>query len=183
MTLFPLPSDNGHVPTVAEDQGCPDEPTALYRLFDSLGNLLYLGIAGNVGRRLNEHSKTQPWARAITSATIEHFETRREAERAEKTAIHNEQPLFNVAWAGPRKQRWCQPLVLCCGGQTATFTDVETFWHMARAIETGKAEGVFGPEPVPREIDELWRECVNRYVGALLRGWVPEQQLDLGPDE
>ena len=36
-------------------------PTCLYRVHDAQGGLLYVGIAGNPGRRFQEHAGTKPW--------------------------------------------------------------------------------------------------------------------------
>jgi predicted GIY-YIG superfamily endonuclease len=72
------------------------ERTTLYRLRDSQGKLLYVGISGNPGRRFHQHSKDKPWWPQVASSTMEHFDTRREAEAAEMDAIKTERPAFNV---------------------------------------------------------------------------------------
>jgi hypothetical protein len=73
--------------------------TTLYRYFDSAGRLIYVGITDDAGRRGHQHAATARWWHLIASATFEHFGTREEAELAERRAIVDEQPVYNIAWA------------------------------------------------------------------------------------
>lgn len=70
--------------------------TTLYRFFDASGALLYVGIAGRFSARLRAHRREAPWYAAATSITLERFETRAEAEAAERAAIVSERPAHNV---------------------------------------------------------------------------------------
>lgn len=70
-------------------------PTSLYRLYDEEGVLLYVGIAGNPGRRFEQHRGQKPWWHEVSSMSLEHFDTRDEALIAEKDAIVTEHPLYN----------------------------------------------------------------------------------------
>lgn len=70
-------------------------PTTLYRLFDSEGELLYVGIAGNPGRRFEQHKEDKPWWGDVANVRLEHFETRHEAADAERVAIQSEMPRHN----------------------------------------------------------------------------------------
>ncbi len=72
-----------------------DERTSLYRFFDPLGSLLYVGITGNVSTRLMQHDQNQPWWRLVASVTVEHYEGRGSALDAEGLAILAERPRFN----------------------------------------------------------------------------------------
>lgn len=71
-------------------------PTSLYRLHDAQGGLLYVGIAGNPGRRFQEHAGTKAWWGQVRWVHVEHYETRTEAEAAETKAIRTERPKYNV---------------------------------------------------------------------------------------
>lgn len=76
----------------------PDQGrTALYRLYDGAGVLLYIGISTVPGRRYNEHrwSRDKTWRGDIASYTAEWLETREAAETAEIKAIRSEIPLHN----------------------------------------------------------------------------------------
>ena len=69
----------------------------LYRHFDEGSNLLYVGISLNTFARLSQHKQHAKWFEKIKSVKIEHFETREQAIAAEKWAIKQENPKFNIA--------------------------------------------------------------------------------------
>lgn len=73
--------------------------TTLYRLLDEGGHLLYVGIAGNPGRRADQHAHTKSWWPNVALIALEHFPTREEAESAEQRAIAVERPKYNVTYA------------------------------------------------------------------------------------
>lgn len=70
--------------------------TTLYRFYNSADELLYIGIAGNPGRRFSEHAKTKPWWPQVARSTMEHHSSRGAALAAEERAIRTERPLHNV---------------------------------------------------------------------------------------
>ena len=70
--------------------------TNLYRHYNTTGVLLYVGISISAIRRLSQHSNQARWFNQIAMIKIEKFETREEAQFAEKQAIQNEAPLFNI---------------------------------------------------------------------------------------
>jgi hypothetical protein len=80
---------------------------ALYRYFDD-STLLYVGISKSPMSRMIHHSKRAKWWPRATSVTFEHYGTREQAENAERIAIRDEMPEFNVsgspAWAYPQKR-------------------------------------------------------------------------------
>jgi len=76
--------------------GLNTRPHALYRFFDASDVLLYVGITVDPGARFKKHRGDKPWWSEVDRIDIEHFETRRQAEIAERTAIKEEQPLHNV---------------------------------------------------------------------------------------
>lgn len=71
--------------------------TQLYRHFDEAHQLLYVGISLSTFARLSQHRFHSSWFAKIKSVEIEHFETRAEAMAAEREAIKNESPMFNIA--------------------------------------------------------------------------------------
>lgn len=74
----------------------PPGRTALYRLYDSGNQLLYVGISNNPESRWKSHLYgTADWPRLASSRTDEWFDTRVDAEAAEVIAIKAEQPRFN----------------------------------------------------------------------------------------
>ncbi|MGW4075970.1 GntR family transcriptional regulator [Streptomyces asiaticus] len=73
------------------------ERTALYRLYDAKGVLLYVGIARDPKRRWKQHAVDSDWWPQVTSKTTAWFDRRESAEQAERVAIKAEGPLFNRA--------------------------------------------------------------------------------------
>lgn len=76
----------------------------LYRHFDKDQTLLYVGLTNDVFRRLSEHKLGTRWFEQITHVSVEHFDTREEAQQAETKAIETEAPLHNLK-LGPHKVR------------------------------------------------------------------------------
>lgn len=74
----------------------PSSPTTLYRLFAGDGALLYVGVAGNPGRRFEQHRGEKPWWGRVAKTTLTHYKSRPEAMKAELRAISKERPQFNV---------------------------------------------------------------------------------------
>ena len=68
--------------------------TSLYRHFDPSGRLLYVGVSYSVMARLHEHRRS-PWFYDVVRVEIQHFDSRKEAEKAELAAIVNENPIHN----------------------------------------------------------------------------------------
>lgn len=75
------------------------ETTTLYRFFDRDGRLLYVGIAGNPGRRWTRHASGKLWWGDVNRAELAHFASREAALDAEREAIIAERPIHNVTHA------------------------------------------------------------------------------------
>lgn len=73
-----------------------NQKTALYRHFNADNQLLYVGISLSAIHRLSQH-KTSGWHDDIAKVDIIHFNNRTEALDAEKEAIKEENPRFNIA--------------------------------------------------------------------------------------
>ncbi|MDG4798995.1 GIY-YIG nuclease family protein [Micromonospora sp. WMMD980] len=74
-------------------------PTALYRLRDSDGQLLYVGITSTPASRMGAHRREKPWWSEVDPArtTYDWLPDRPTAERAEVATIAQESPRYNVA--------------------------------------------------------------------------------------
>jgi predicted GIY-YIG superfamily endonuclease len=77
-------------------QGTRSAHTTLYRLYNADDELLYVGIAGNPGRRFEQHAEDKPWWSEVAATKLEHFATREAACAAEVTAITTEKPRHNI---------------------------------------------------------------------------------------
>lgn len=71
------------------------ERTALYRFYDAAERLLYVGITDSVEARFAAH-RDKFWWPEVARHTIEWIDTRQSAEAAEKAAMREERPLWNV---------------------------------------------------------------------------------------
>ncbi|MFF8784754.1 GIY-YIG nuclease family protein [Streptomyces sp. NPDC015125] len=70
--------------------------TALYRLYAKRKRLLYIGISRNPDVRWGQHSLTKDWWHEVERREVEWFDTRKEAEEAERQAIKSEDPRWNT---------------------------------------------------------------------------------------
>lgn len=71
---------------------------ALYRFFDDQDRLLYIGITIDPGARWKTHSKEQPWWFEVTTVTLEKYQSRGSVLRAERAAIIDEHPRYNIVY-------------------------------------------------------------------------------------
>ncbi|MGW3861094.1 GIY-YIG nuclease family protein [Streptomyces sp. NPDC005047] len=78
--------------------------TALYRLYDGAGVLLYVGISCNLSERWKDHREEKPWWPQVTEKRVEWYGKRAEAESAEVHAIITEEPLHNTDWNRPEQR-------------------------------------------------------------------------------
>jgi len=79
----------------------PQPPTrkptfCVYRHFDAHGALLYIGETDDWQGRTKDHRHTAPWFGEVVTIKIEHFATRRAKAEAEKRAVRQEEPLWNI---------------------------------------------------------------------------------------
>jgi len=68
----------------------------LYRHFDAEGHLLYVGTSLNALNRIGGHKNNSTWYKSIANMTIERFDCKENALKAERKAITEEHPLHNV---------------------------------------------------------------------------------------
>jgi predicted GIY-YIG superfamily endonuclease len=81
----------------------------LYRHFCAAGRLLYVGISSSAVRRLSEHKKSAEWFNLISRVDIENFSSREAATEAERIAVRDERPLFNIVFNGGNTVRGRRP--------------------------------------------------------------------------
>lgn len=81
-----------------------DGPSAVYRLFDKGGRLLYVGVTFHPKTRYKQHAAEKTWWPLVDCATVQWFDDRSAAEYAEAVAISTETPAFNDQ--KPRIERW-----------------------------------------------------------------------------
>ncbi len=69
---------------------------ALYRFFDEVGDLLYVGITMNPAARWKQHSQDKDWWTEVANITVEPHKSRTAVLEAERLAILTEHPRYNT---------------------------------------------------------------------------------------
>ena len=81
------------------------ERTELYRYFSIDEKLLYVGISKDTLERKKQHRRSDAkWKQEYATMTLETFDTRELALIAEKNAIINENPIYNIIHNTPKKE-------------------------------------------------------------------------------
>jgi predicted GIY-YIG superfamily endonuclease len=73
-----------------------NERTALYRYYDSEGNLLYVGISVSAARRMEQHKQAKIWFKNLARVRVEHFSDRDSALQAEKKVNQGHSPYYRL---------------------------------------------------------------------------------------
>lgn len=73
-----------------------NERTALYRLFDRKGRLLYVGISNDPEFRWKQHRGDKGWWPQVVGKQVTWYATRVLALQAEALAIRTEDPVYNT---------------------------------------------------------------------------------------
>tara|TARA_R100000687_G_C6397425_1_gene140179 strand:+ start:297 stop:833 length:537 start_codon:yes stop_codon:yes gene_type:complete len=68
----------------------------LYRHWSDAGGLLYVGVTNNPAKRIKDHNKCANWFEQVNNITLQKYETRESVLKAERQAIIDEQPEFNI---------------------------------------------------------------------------------------
>lgn len=77
----------------------PHRRCALYRQYDNQGLLLYVGISTNPAYRRRSHLKQSVWVEFASTESAIWFDSIEVALAAERDAIVNEKPIFNIVHA------------------------------------------------------------------------------------
>lgn len=71
--------------------------TAVYRLYNEAGELIYVGVGFIPEERMRAHAREKPWWPLVKSWTITWHPDRQSARDAETAAIKAEHPIANIA--------------------------------------------------------------------------------------
>lgn len=69
----------------------------LYICYNQQGEMLYVGISLDAGRRLKQHARDKDWFCEVSTIDVRHFDTRQMLEYAEKQMIQTNSPKYNKA--------------------------------------------------------------------------------------
>lgn len=72
------------------------KPSSVYRIYDTAGTLIYVGLTDRGHARQFEHIASKPWAWQIAETHWEHFGTRQEAATRERHLIETRHPKHNI---------------------------------------------------------------------------------------
>ena len=72
-------------------------PHVVYRFYNSEGHLLYVGISVSALHRVASHKVVQRWWGDVTRIDLAHYPNWKTARDAERAAIRDESPRYNIA--------------------------------------------------------------------------------------
>lgn len=125
-------------PPAARTAAMPNEPHAVYRLFDEAGALLYVGMSHWPAGRIDNHRKDKPWRHEIHRWAVTWYRSKDAALSIERTAIEAELPKYNRAHTEEYDQ---QMRMLAAGRGTARATTTRA----AQSVDVEKPEGADWP--------------------------------------
>lgn len=82
--------------SMTRGQADADGPHILYRFYDDIGELLYIGLTANPSR-FGDHKREKWWFREVVWIRLQYFNNRDLLKAAEKAAILAEHPRHNVS--------------------------------------------------------------------------------------
>ena len=123
-----------------------NERTALYRLFDKRGGLLYVGISNDPAFRWKQHRGDKGWWPQVADRQVTWYATRLLALQAEALAIQTEWPIYNTV----------RPhLIIHVPEQLTVTTDPSDFDQRLRATAERRARAEKAFNDVDKELRAL----------------------------
>ena len=129
--------------------------TIVYRLFDELDELLYVGLTNDVMRRWKEHSLRSDWWSEVVTGSVVAYRGRHEALAVERRAIRTERPRHN---------------------STSRIGDPLTRWQRNREPWSGPIASHEGPVVLAdmRQQSDRGEELTDEQLVALVAAWAAE---------
>lgn len=127
-----------------------DRQHALYRFYSASGELLYVGITVDPGRRFPQHQSNKPWWHEVSGITLsDPYPDRESAAAAERLAIEVEAPRYNIERPSldrsGRRPAVPKRLVWVCEACQRPVTDGEGYLHVSM-VEVRFAERAFADQ-------------------------------------
>ncbi|MCC0099426.1 GIY-YIG nuclease family protein [Streptomyces flavotricini] len=144
--------------------------TALYRLWDAKGALLYAGISHYPEARWTQHAMQKKWWHLVAAKTVEWFDTREQAKEAEVRASREERPRYDqTARLGKGQHTVPRLRIDDSAGRDAVRS------HVLAEIEAGRlqAGGSIKSSRVARALDVAPATARDAFLGL-----VRERRLD-----
>ena len=113
-----------------------ERPTALYRLFNEAGELLYIGITVNPEVRWASHRCAQSWWNEVARKDLQWLTNRAEALAAEAAAIPVERPRYNRSGLALQTPAARDETVACLGAPQPRVVTAADMRHALRERQT-----------------------------------------------
>lgn len=108
----------------------------LYRFYDADDQLLYVGIARDLGARFASHRRRSEWWALTVRGTTTAYPSRADAELAEGLAIHSEHPIHNLSRPTEAKIARLQGAALESADATQLVAEIERLRAVCEAQAT-----------------------------------------------
>jgi len=157
---------------------------AVYRMYDHSGRLLYIGMSGRAGRRFDEHAKKR-WFPLVSTITLEWHDTHAAAVLAEKRAIADEQPRYNIAGSPfAMKKRAASRRSSAASEDSAVAPTVTSLLADVLAVFAEQERHLHWDviaERLDAEFPGRWREATAKLVSARCRAFgIPAVSCRMG---
>lgn len=127
----------------------------VYRHFDADQRVLYIGATGDHRERTRQHKRRSPWFAKVIFVRAQPYATIEEARAAEKRAIAEERPPFNISDSSGRPRRYGDIMF-------ARFLD-GTFDRIAVVLDPSEDRADFMRRAVEKELERREkRESKNK---------------------
>jgi hypothetical protein len=143
---------------------------SVYRLYGNYegetGALLYVGSTNRQAQRWNEHAQNQPWWSDVTGCTVEHFFSESAMLSAERQAIQNENPVWNVKHADPRtRPELIKNVRFFCNG---CHKEVTGFGYFGFSLDDEKLSETYQNKTPhgPLALDDFLKHCESSRPAA-----------------
>ncbi len=166
--LIPDPGDSWvpH-PSIGGDN---DDPTAVYRLYDPKGVLLYVGISQYPTIRLKQHQLTQLWWFRVATQEITWHPSESSASAEERRAIKRDHPIYNKTHSPAPPSKGKPPKRRYVKEDTRHNTYVKTIRRMRSDLQAGCFDvGVLPSTSALADRYEVGEMLVDQMCDELLR--------------
>ncbi|MEV8610211.1 GIY-YIG nuclease family protein [Amycolatopsis sp. NPDC051373] len=150
---------------------------ALYRMYDETGQLLYVGISIDPGKRMAQHRSDKPWFSQVANITVQPMPSRKAALEAERESIKNERPTFNVVHNDTAELGESLSVVEKLAWRSLTIARDQGGFHTHLLAEDAKKQyGMSDRAAVFYSCIEWTDEMLNElmHAAACLFNWLPE---------
>lgn len=90
----------------------PTDPSAVYRIYDSNAELIYVGMSYEPDTRVRVQRREKPWGHEIARHEVDWHPNRAASQRAEEQLIKQEHPRHNVTHTPEHRVRSLRHLTI-----------------------------------------------------------------------